>query len=548
MKIKNIFRIVPVVGCCGLLAIGAMSCDSYLNQPPVNLLSSDGFYQTLAQANQGVIGVYSDLRYATDYEYYGMSECRSDNAWVNPVVNGQNDRSDVSAFRATAVTGTFESTWNMWYKVIYDANVAIQKIQGATYDNETIQAQFLNEVRFLRGWAYFELARLFGNVPMVTEAASPSTVNNTPQSDALTIINTVVIPDLEAALNLPEKGKVVNAAGTAVPDQGRADKTAAAAMLARVYMTLAGYPFNDSSAMAKAKTYLQQVLDKKSNYWATDITEWRKQWTPDYHNKYSIFAIQYRSGGTGDPGTGFFVKSLPPSYTNGVGVRLYGYDIFIEKTLRYEYDKIYSGGNKDLRGEGWTLLDGYEAEANTVAYSNEKESVTVDGVTTDVYVKSQFYKPLPSKPKMDALGLSMDYSALVSMYDWPVNFPILRIEDMMLLNAEIMCAENNVSGAVAIVNEIRERAGCDPVSATTAAEALKYVKRERRLELAGEGIRWFDQVRYGEWKQDIIDMFNRYGNPEGTSTADVTDGRYLYPIPQNQMNITPGLYKQNTGY
>ncbi len=548
MKIKNIFRIVPVVGCCGLLAIGATSCDSYLNQPPVNLLSSDGFYQTLAQANQGVIGVYSDLRYATDYEYYGMSECRSDNAWVNPVVNGQNNRSDVSAFRATAVTGTFESTWNMWYKVIYDANVAIQKIQGATYDNETIQAQFLNEVRFLRGWAYFELARLFGNIPMVTEAASPSTVNNTPQSDALTIINTVVIPDLEAALNLPEKGKVVNAAGTAVPDQGRADKTAAAAMLARVYMTLAGYPFNDSSAMAKAKTYLQQVLDKKSNYWATDITEWRKQWTPDYHNKYSIFAIQYRSGGTGDPGTGFFVKSLPPSYTNGVGVRLYGYDIFIEKTLRYEYDKIYSGGNKDLRGEGWTLLDGYEAEANTVAYSNEKESVTVDGVTTDVYVKSQFYKPLPSKPKMDALGLSMDYSALVSMYDWPVNFPILRIEDMMLLNAEIMCAENNVSGAVAIVNEIRERAGCDPVSATTAAEALKYVKRERRLELAGEGIRWFDQVRYGEWKQDILDMFNRYGNPEGTSTADVTDGRYLYPIPQNQMNITPGLYKQNTGY
>ncbi len=548
MKLKNIFRTLPVVGCCSLLTIGVASCDNYLNQPPVNLLSSDGFYQTLAQANQGVIGVYSDLRYATDREYYGMSECRSDNAWVNPIVNGQNDRSDVSAFRASAAASTFENTWNMWYKVIYDANVAIKKIEGATYENATIQTQFVNEVRFLRGWAYFELARLFGNIPMVTEPTSPSVVNTTPQSDALTIINEVVIPDLEAALNLPEKGKVVNATGAAVPDQGRADKTAAAAMLARVYMTLAGYPFNDASAMAKAKTYLAQVLAKKSDYWAPNITEWRKQWTPDYNNKYSIFAIQYRTGGTGDPGTSFFIKSLPPSYTNGVSIRMYGYEIYVEKTLRYEFDKVYSGGNKDLRGEGWTLLDGYEAEANTDAYSNEKESVTVDGVTAEVYVKSEFYKPLPSKPKMDALGLTMDYSALVGMQDWPVNFPILRIEDMMLLNAEIMCAENNVSGAVAVVNEIRERAGCDPVSATTAAEALKYVKRERRLEFAGEGIRWFDQVRYGSWKQEILDMFARYGNPDGTNTADVTDGRYLYPIPQNQMNITPGLYIQNTGY
>ena len=111
-----------------------------------------------------------------------------------------------------------------------------------------------------------------------------------------------------------------------------------------------------------------------------------------------------------------------------------------------------------------------------------------------------------------------------------------------------MCAENNAAGAIDIVNEIRQRAGCDPVSASSTAEALNFVKRERRLELMGEGVRWFDQVRYGTWKQDILDMFARYRNPEGTSVSDVADGRYLYPIPQNQMAITPGLYKQNAGY
>ena len=541
MKLKKIIYI-------GAALFAMTSCEDLLDQPPVNLLSSDGFYQTTAQAEQGVLGVYADMRYATDYMYYGMSEYRSDNAWVNPQPNGQRDYADVGTFRAGAELGTFESTWNMLYKTIYDANVAIQKIGGATYDNETVKAQLLNEVHFLRGWAYFELARLYGNVPMVTEPASPSTVNSLAQSDAKTIISEVVIPDLQAALNLPEKGKVLNAVGTAVPAQGRADKTAAAAMLARVYMTLAGFPFNDASAMAQAKNYINQVLAKKADYWAPDITEWRKQWTPDYNNKYSIFAIQYRTGGTGDPGTFNLVKSLPPSYTNGVGVRLFGNDIYIEKTLRYEFDRVYSGGNKDLRGEGWSLLDGYEAEANTPAYPNSKEQLTVDGQTVEVYVNSMFYKPLPSKPKMDELGLTMSYSDLKDANDWPVNFPVLRIEDIMLLNAEIMCAENNAAGAIDIVNEIRQRAGCDPVSASSTAEALNFVKRERRLELMGEGVRWFDQVRYGTWKQDILDMFARYRNPEGTSVSDVADGRYLYPIPQNQMAITPGLYKQNAGY
>jgi len=542
MKLKDLLYI-------GILLFAATSCKSELDQPPVNLLSSGGFYQTAAQANQGVLGIYADLRYATDQTYYHLSEVRSDNAWVNPEPNGQRDYSDIGSFRAGSELIMLESAWNMWYKLIYDANVAIQKISAASYDNETVQNQLLNEAHFLRGYAYFELVRLFGNVPMVTEPSSPSVVNGLAQSDGKTVITEVVIPDLQAALNLPEKGKVTNAVGTAVPAEGRADKTAAAAMLARVYMTLAGYPYNDTSAQAQAKNYLSQVLAKKSDYWAPNITEWRKQWTPDYNNKYSIFAIQYRTGGTGNTGIFNIVKSLPPSYTNGIGVRLFGNDIFIEKSLRYEFDKVYSSGNKDLRGEGWSLLDGYEAESNTPAYSNSTASYTDEsGVEHTVYTASMFYKPLPSKPKMDELGLTMDYSALKDYNDWPCNFPVIRIEDMMLLNAEIMCAEGNASGAIAVVNEIRERAGCDPVSASTAADALKLVKNERRLELVGEGVRWFDQVRYGTWKQDIIDMFARYNNPSGTSASNVADGRYIYAIPSNQMSITPGLYKQNTGY
>jgi len=539
MKLKNIIYV-------GILLVSATSCEDFLDQAPVDKLSSDGFYQTTSQAEQGLLGVYADLRFISDSEYLHMSEVRSDNSWVNPTPNGQRDYSDIGAFRAGAENTMIEGAWNAWYKVIYDANVAIQKIAAATYDMPDVQEQMLNEARFLRGWAYFEMARLFGNIPVITEPLAPLAVNNVPQSDAKTIINQVVIPDLEAALNLPEKGKIHNATGKAVPAQGRADKIAAAAMLARVYMTLAGYPFNDGSATAKASNYLSQVLAKKADYWAPTIDEWRKQWTPDYANKYSIFAIQYREGGTGNPMLFNMTKSVPPTWVGSV--RIYGNDIYLEKTLRFEFNRVYSNGNKDLRGEGWTLLDEHDAEGSTLAHGQSLEEVTVDGVTDIINTEAMWYKYLPTKPKLDELGMTLDYSTIKDYNDWPVNMPILRIEDMMLLNAEIMCAENNISGAIAIVNEIRERAGCDPVTATTADEALKLVKRERRIELAGEGVRWFDEIRYGSWRQDIIDMFARYNNPEGAQAANVLEGRYLYAIPSNQMSITPGLYQQNADY
>lgn len=64
----------------------------------------------------------------------------------------------------------------------------------------------------------------------------------------------------------------------------------------------------------------------------------------------------------------------------------------------------------------------------------------------------------------------------------------------------------------------------------------------------GEGIRWFDLIRWGEWKSSIVSMFNRYNNPEGTDIGNVKDGRYLCPIPLSQMQARPGLYTQNADY
>ena len=539
MKIRHILF-------AGLAMLTFSACSTDLNQPPVDQLASDGFYKTAAQANQGVLGVYSKLRNLTNDEFLLLSEVRSDNMWANPVENAANEYQSNCMFRSTAESGCFESVWNQWYALIYNANLALQKIPNTTFTDENIKNQFLGEVHFLRGWAYFELARLYGNVPMILEPLSVSAANGVKQTPALEIINNVVIPDLEEALKLPAPDKIVNATGTAVPEEGRANCVAAQAMLARVYMTLAGFPFNDASAKAKAKTYLTQVLANKSKYWAPNITEWRKQWTPDYANKYSIFAIQHRTGGTGNPAIFQFSRAYPPSFTS---IRIFGNALFVEKTLRAEFDKVYSNGEKDHRGEGYSFLDGYEAEGSAwPLVTPVMEDVTVDGVTTQTNTEAFFYKYIPTKRKLAELGMSLDESTLKDYYDWPVNFPVLRIEDMMLLYAEILADEGSFDEAMKQVNEIRERAGCDPVSANDKDTAMKYIQRERRIELMGEGVRWFDEIRYGTWQKDIQNMFDRYNNPVGTNKELVSEGRYLCPIPTNQINIVPGLYEQNKGY
>lgn len=551
--IINYKKILLVVA----VALSVVSCKKSLDVPPTDLLDSDGFFQTPVQCEQGIIGIYSGLRSLTNDEYLYMSECRSDNVWVTPLTNGLRDHAEIGTFRAGDDIATFNNVWNEWYKVIYNANIALAKIPDCDFgDNSQMKDQFLGEAHFLRGWAYFELARLFGNIPLIDKPMQPAEVKAVPQSTAKDILDKIVVPDLKAAIEkLPVASQMVNNTNTSIAKAGRADKIAAEAMLGRVYMTMAGFPFNDAAALPLAETTLKSVIDfSESNgnkYWAPDSTEWRKQFMPtaDYYNKYAIFSIQHRTGGTGNPAIFNFSPALPPSYTDR---RIFGNDIFVEKSLMYDFDKVYTTGgspHRDARGYGYSILTGYAAEPNNPAYTQTSEPLTLqDGTVVNVFTRTMIYKFMPSKRKIAALGMSINAEAgMQDDDDWGVNLPIIRLEDVMLMYAEIL-ATKNANAAMAIVNKIRERAGCAPETAASSAQALAFVKEERRIEFLGEGIRWFDLVRWNEWKTATDAKFDRYNNPEGADKSNVKDGRYLYPIPLSQMEVKPGFYTQNMGY
>jgi len=554
MKIMKNFKYIMGVA----LLLCTTSCDDFLNVPPVDLLTSDGFYETPTQINQGVVGMYTKLRDISMDEYLYMSECRSDNSWVIPRDNAIRQYSEIGTFRANQELAEFNSVWNLWYSIIYNANVLITEIPDCDFGTETVlKDQFLGEAHFMRGWAYFELARLYGNIPLIDVPMSSAQVQTIEQSPASEIYSKIIIPDLKLAKSkLPLMADMKDATGASISTKGRADRIAATALLGRVYMTLNGFPHNDATAQGLAEAELKEVITFSENngnkYWAPDSTEWRKQWIPtkEYYNKYSLFSIQHRGGGTGNKATFYFGPNLPNSYTT---YNLFGNTIHVEKSLMYEFDKIYNSTGEELmdaRGYNHSILAGYDAEDNFPAYSQIKDKLTLeDGSVVDVLTTSMYYKFMPSLRKVAELNMSVDVeSTMTGSNDWPVNHPVIRYDDVLLMYAEILAAKNDITGAMKIVNDIRERVGCDPASASTAAEALKLVKRERRVEFMGEGVRWFDLVRWNDWQSAITSMFDRYNNPDGTDKNDVKNGRYLYPIPLNQLNAKPGLYKQNDDY
>lgn len=537
------------------LLLFAACDDDFLNAPPVDQLGSESFYASPTQCEQGVVGVYADLRQIPDIEYNYLSECKSDNTYASPTPNGYRAFSEMGNFRASESEETFNTIWNYWYKVIYDANVALSKIPDCDFElQENFKSQLLGEVHFLRGWAYFELVRLFGNVPIVEKPISPSEAANVAQSPAKEVYEKIVVPDLKSAKELlPPDAEMTDANRSSIAGRGRADKIAAQAMLGRVYMTMWGFPLNDASAQALAEAELKGVIDfSKANgnkYWAPDSTEWRRQWISEYNNRYSIFAIQYRSGGYGNPAIFNYSPELPDNYTT---IRIFGNEIYVEKTLLYEFDRIYTDGGvsrKDSRGYGHTVLAGFDAYLDVTAYPVITDTLEADGATHSVQLNAIPYKYMNSLPKRSELGFSANIETAMADYnDWPVNFPVIRYEDVLLMYAEVLAAKGDADGAMAIVNDIRTRAGCTAETATAAADALKLVKRERRVELALEGVRWFDLVRWNEWKSAVVNMFNRYGNPTGTDVSNVKDGRHLCPIPSGQMSVKPGFYTQNAGY
>lgn len=531
---------------CAIFAL--TGCSDYLNTPSKSSLSTETSYSTSVSIDEALTGVYGALRPFAKY-YFAMSEFRSDNMFI-PQLTNVNQYADCAQFNSTQLVedNIVNDCWSDHYKLISAANVMLGRMAGSGLP-ETVCTQYEAEARFLRALSYFDLVRFFGRIPVTLSEISPLEAFNIPQSEAIDVYNNVIVPDLKYAVdNLQEK-----ATDYSGNERGeRVTRTAAKALLGKVYMQMAGYPLYQDTK-EKARDLFADVLSGYAKYFAPDANEWDRMWTSDYDNKYFIFEIQYIIGqGQGNTATPLTMPSSNYGDIYAGARKMSGPHVYVERELQSHFLQTIAIVDAD----GNTDEEFVDRRINATLNAGEmydEETGEMSGGASSMDKNNFCPKFFENKIRRSQLGMAEIDNLIIDSSYWPQNWPVLRIEDIMLLYAE--CVGNTTEGYYWL-NMIRQRAGLVELKELTSQAFQNAVTYERRCELIGEGHRWFDEVRQNTFVNDIQTMMKDYRDKYDSSHSSiytvyasrVTQNSALYPIPYEQLHVSEGLYQQNPGY
>ena len=250
--------------------------DDYYDIAPRGELTAENFFKTEEHALLATNAIYNIMRNweIHVFAFIGATDIISDDSDKGSEPNDALFVLDLDNFAFDAGNVATVTLWQGYYRAIFRANIAIERIPEVT-GNETLKKRLIAEAKFLRGYFYFNLVRWYGDVPLITKQL---TQNDFKQSRTKsTEVYAQIIADLKAAIDgLPEKSKY------APEDLGRASKGAARGMLAKVYLTIKDYP--------NAEKYALEVIN--SNEYAL-LPDYGKIFTREGENSSeSIFEVQ----------------------------------------------------------------------------------------------------------------------------------------------------------------------------------------------------------------------------------------------------------------
>lgn len=471
------------------LAVALPSCsDSLLDHVPEDSVTVGNFYQTQADFERAVTGVYQGMQaWTVDIHFY-LSEVRSKNFWA-VFADAQRDWFDISTFNAPPNLAAFSGPWANHYAMINRANEILERIDDVEFTDDALRERYKAEVRFLRALAYFQLVQLYDRVPLVDRVLLEREALELRQSEPDEIFDFIVSEMSAVADELPREYDA--------NDVGRVTEQAAKGILARVYMTMAGYPLFESGRFEDARVLLEEIIAMEGSH-VTFAESFADLFTYGNENQHHIFEIQYVSGvGAGN--------SLPGQvHPDG---------------LQFQFPAFISASRLTVSED--LIAEFEEGDARFAA--------TIDSIGNTWYFS-----------KFTDLSVTIPERG-----DFPVNFPLLRYADVLLMHAEV---ENELNGgptsdAVAKLNRIRSRAGLPDVAPPSQEEFRMALETERRKEFAFEGRYWFDLRRTDRGMTVMNEWFQ-----ETQQDIAMTQDHYSYPIPLSQMDVFPGLYEQNPGY
>lgn len=475
-----------------VLSITQTGCDKFLTVDPPYTQDVENFFQTPEDYDRALTGAYDMLQ--ASFLTLWLGEIASDNSIAGgESVNDSPGLHQIDAMNHGGVNNELRNVLRWNYTGVTRANYILENQDNIEFPGK---AHILAEAKFLRAYYYFELVKYFGDVPLIVDRRigidEALQIPRSSKADVYAQIEQDLI-DAVAVLN------------PVASQKGRATKGAAQAFLGKVYLY--------QNKFTEAAATFDEVIASGSY---SLIPNYNDLFTvANENNSETVFDVQYTGLEGGSYGC---LICLEGNAAVGFqGIRQYNGPVYGDgNSYNLPTQELYDAFSSIDPRRNATILDidafiATQPNPASITYAVGAGGHT--GYYNNKYIKRQGEIGLPDND-------------LTS----PVNYRVMRYADVMLMAAEAHYQLGNTSTAQQLINQIRGRAGVPGIN----VNSIDVIYKERRYELSGEGLRFFDLVRTGQ-AATYINGF-------------VVGKHELFPIPQVEIDLAGGNWAQNPGY
>lgn len=479
----------------------------FLEVDPKGQFLSENYYANEDQAFSALVGAYDVLRKNSGgfENMIAMMNAGSDDHYAGG--GGSSDGAGIQGFSNYTLRAEImpESFWNDYFQGVFRTNTLLQKLPTTTM-SDAARIRFTAESKTLRAFYYFNLVTMFRNVPLFTAPVSPDDIYNVVQANPADVYAQIekdlneAIPDLPATVMVATEG-------------GRLTKGAAQAILGKVLLYQ-----NKKSQAAAVLAEVNGTPGGVSQYGYKLLSNFSDLWvTTNKFNAETILECTHSSAGNSD--WGWWGSGRDEGNTLNVMVGPRSYSLTTGSTA----PDLPSGWSFNVFTQDFiNVMKGdprYEATVFDLnALESDGQAKYLPGYQNTGYFLNKF---LPRRADVRTGGGAAELN-------YKQNTPIIRLADTYLLEAEALGGTG--ARAQALLDAVRSRVGLASVPVT-----LDAIKAERRLELAGEGHRFFDLVRWGDAASVLA------------SRGFQSNKNEIFPIPQRE-TITNTKINQNPNY